>query len=74
MHADIQVDISEVMNGLAESNFLQTCGGGIPGNSERSQRGTRCDRRGRGQEIAATDAGAYIDKMADVICHAPVPH
>jgi hypothetical protein len=57
------------MHGLAEPNFLQACGGGFPGNSQRSQRRTRCDRRGRGQEIAAADAGADIDKMADVICH-----
>jgi hypothetical protein len=61
------------MNSLAESNFLQTCGGGFPGYSERAQRSPRCDRRGRGQEIAAADAGADIDKVADVICHAPIP-
>ena len=70
MHADIEVDVAEVMHGLAEPDDLQAGGGGLRGTRQRTQRSPRCDRRGRGQEMAAADAGADIDKVADMICHA----
>ncbi|WP_246709788.1 hypothetical protein [Bradyrhizobium sp. 6(2017)] len=69
MHADVEIDVTEVVDCFAETNFFQAGRRGRPDRDRSAERETTSKTSGSGQDVAAADAGLDVGKIADKASH-----
>src|ERR1700676_3042824 len=70
VHADIEINITEIMDGFAETHLLERRSGGAAGADDGCDRQSARDGSGGRQEMAAAERDTvWAEKSADLIDH-----